>query len=108
VGKDLRKIAAGEESRVLDTDGRRIGTVLTCATDMGIGLQDGEIISVASPEKPQGFKARGLCCGFVKTDRKLSAGQQVDIADSRRRITVTVVDDIRPHRTARKPMREMI
>jgi aminomethyltransferase len=108
VGKDLRKIAAGEESRVLDTDGRRIGTVLTCATDMGIGLQDGEIFSVASPEKPQGFKARGLCCGFVKTDRKLSAGQQVDIADSRRRITVTVVDDIRPHRTARKPMREMI
>ncbi len=108
VGKDLRKVTAGEESRVIDADGRAIGTVLTCATDMGIGRHEGAIVSVASPDRPQGFKARGLCCGFIRTSRKLSLGEHVDIADSRRTITVTVTDDVRPHRTARKPMAEMI
>jgi len=107
-GKDLRKISSGEESRVIDADGRTIGTVLTCATDMGIGRHHGEIFSIASPDKPEGFKAKGLCCGFVKVNRKLSVGQHVDIADSRRTITVTIVDDVRPHRTARKPMADMI
>ena len=107
-GKDLRKISAGEESRVIDADGQAIGTVLTCATDMGIGRHDGEIFSVASPNKPEGFKAKGLCCGFVKVNRKLAVGEHVDIADSRRKITVTIVDDVRPHRTARKPMADML
>ncbi len=107
-GKDLRKISAGEDSRVIDADGQTIGTVLTCATDMGIGRHDGIIFSVASPDKPHGFKAKGLCCGFVKVIRKLSVGQHVDIADNRRKITVTIVDDVRPHRTARKPMAEMV
>ena len=107
-GNDLRKISAGEGSRVIDADGQTIGTVLTCATDMGIGRHDGEIFSVASPDKPADFTARGLCCGFVKVNRKLSVGQHVDLADSRRKITVTIVDDVRPHRTARKPMAEMI
>jgi len=107
-GRDLRKISAGEGSRVIDADGQTIGTVLTCATDMGIGRHDGAIFSVASPDKPQGFKAKGLCCGFVKVNRKLSVGQHVDIADSRRTITVTIVDDVRPHRTARRPMTDMV
>jgi aminomethyltransferase len=108
VGKDLRKISAGEGSRVIDAENRAIGTVLTCATDMGVGLHGGKIFSVASPNKPQGFKAKGLCCGFVKVDRQLPVGQTVDIADSRRQITVTIVEDIRPHRTARKPMADMV
>ena len=108
VGKDLRKITAGEGSRVIDADGRDIGSVLTCATDMGIGRHQGEIYSVASPNKPEGFKAKGLCCGFVKIDRYLSYGEHVDIADNRRKITVSIVADVRPHRTARKPMADMI
>jgi len=108
VGKDLRKVSAGENSRVIDADGRDIGTVLTCATDMGIGRVGGNIYSVAGPDNPDGFKARGLCCGFVRVDRKLSSGEQVDIADSRRQITVTIVDDVRPHRTARKPLADML
>jgi aminomethyltransferase len=108
VGKDLRKIAAGEGSKVIDADGREIGTVLTCATDMGIGRHQGEIFSVASPSKPEGFKARGLCCGFVKVERKLSIGETIDLADSRRKLTVTIIDDVRPDRTARKPMKEMV
>ena len=107
-GKDLRKISAGKGSRVIDADGQTIGTVLTCATDMGIGRYDGDIYSVASPNKPEGFKAKGLCCGFVKVNRKLSVGQHVDIADNRRKITVAIVDDVRPHRTARKPMADML
>ncbi len=107
-GEDLRKISAGEDSRVIDADGQAIGTVLTCATDMGIGRHDGDIFSVASPNKPEGFKAKGLCCGFIKVNRKRSLGQHVDIADNRRKITVTIVEDIRPHRTARKPMADMI
>lgn len=108
VGKDLRKIAAGEKSRVLDADGRSIGTVLTCATDMGIGSHEGRIFSVVSPDRPETFKARGLCCGFVKVDRKLSPGDPVDLADGRRKITVTITDDVRPDRTARKPFSEML
>jgi aminomethyltransferase len=75
---------------------------------MGIGRHDGQIFSVASPNKPEGFKAKGLCCGFVKVDRKLSVGQQVDIADNRRKLTVTIVEDVRPHRTARKRMADML
>jgi aminomethyltransferase len=108
VGKDLRKIAAGEGSAVIDVDGRDIGTVLTCATDMGIGRHEGRIFSVASPDRPEGFKARGLCCGFVKVDRKLAFGEHVDLVDNRRTITVTITDDIRPHRTARNPMKMMV
>ncbi len=107
-GRDLRKISAGEGSRVIDADGRTIGSVLTCATDMGIGRHQGEIFSVASPNRPQGFKARGLCCGFIKVDRKLALGEHVDIADRRRKIAVTIVDDVRPDRTARKPMVDMV
>ena len=107
-GKDLRKIAAGDGSRVIDAEGRDIGIVLTCATDMGIGRHAGEIVSVASPDKPGGFKARGLCCGFVKVDRKLALGEHVDLADQRRKITVSIVEDVRPHRTARIPMAKMV
>ena len=108
VGKDLRKITAGEDSTVIDADGREIGTVLTCATDMGVGRHQGAIVSVASPDRPEGFKARGLCCGFIKVDRKLPLGEHVDLADSRRTITVTITEDVRPDRTARKPMKEMV
>jgi aminomethyltransferase len=107
VGQDLRKINAGEGSQVLDADGRDIGIVLTCATDMAIGIQAGSIYSIASPDQPAGFKPKGLCCGFVKVSGKLSIGQQVNIADSRRTLSVTIVDDIRPHRTARQPMGKM-
>jgi aminomethyltransferase len=108
VGKDLRKISAGAASRVIDADGQTIGSVLTCATDMGVGRHGGQIFSVASPNKPEGFKPKGLSCGFVKVNRKLTVGQHLDIADSRRKLTVTIVDDVRPHRTARKRMADML
>ena len=108
VGRDLRKVATGQDSRVLDERGRDIGQVLTCVSDMGIGIHDDAIFSVASPDRPDGFKARGLACGFVRVARRLDLGQNLTLADRHRKIAVTVVDDVRPHRTARKPLAQML
>jgi aminomethyltransferase len=75
---------------------------------MGIGYVDKQIFSIASPGRPEGFKPRGLCCGFIKVNEQLEAGSQVQLKDKRRTITVTIVDDIRPDRTARRMMSEMV
>lgn len=107
-GADLRKVSTEGPAEVLDMDGKPIGKVLTCVTDMGIGIVNGKIYSISSPEKPYGFKPRGLCCGFILVKNKLKTGDQVQLKDHRRTITVTIVDDIRPDRTARRSMREMI
>lgn len=107
-GFDLRKVTAPEETVVVDENGNDIGTVLTCATDMGIGRVQDRIFSVASPDKPDGFKAKGLCCGFVKVSVNLPAGTLVYLQDSRRRLKVMIADDIRPDRTARRPLKEML
>ncbi len=107
-GSDFRKVSAEDPAVVLDAEGREIGRVLTCATDMGIGRHEDRIYSIASPDKPQEFKAKGLCCGFVKVSSKMAAGQKIDIKDNRRTLTVTIVDNIRPDRTARRPIAEML
>ncbi|OQY59719.1 MAG: glycine cleavage system protein T [Desulfobacteraceae bacterium 4572_88] len=107
-GKDLRKISAEDPAIVTDEDGREIGRVLTCVTDMGIGRADDRIYSISSPDKPEGFKAKGLCCGFVKVNTMLKFGQTVVLKDKRRKIKVRIAKDIRPDRTARRPIREMI
>ncbi|MGD9733422.1 MAG: aminomethyltransferase family protein [Desulfamplus sp.] len=101
VGQDLRKIGAGSDSQVLDGSGNIIGTVLTCATDMAIGWHDGRIYSIASPDLPEGFKAKGISCGFVLVDRKLDVGINLTLQEKKRQINVTVVNDVRPDRTAR-------
>lgn len=101
VGQDLRKIGAGSDSQVLDGSGNIIGTVLTCATDMAIGWHDGRIYSIASPDLPEGFKAKGISCGFVLVDRKLDVGTKLNLQEKKRQINVTVVNDVRPDRTAR-------
>jgi len=82
--------------------------VLTCVTDMGIGLVDGRVVSIASPDKPSGFVPKGLCCGFVKVDSSLAFNDRIQIKDNRRTLEVTIVSDIRPDRTGRKPLREML
>jgi hypothetical protein len=38
----------------------------------------------------------------------MAPGQIIDIKDNRRKITATIVDDIRPDRTARRPIAEML
>ncbi len=108
VGKDLRKVSTGDPAVVLDADGNEVGLVLTCVTDMGIGRHKDKIYSIASLGKPEAFKAKGLCCGFIKVSTKMSSGQQIEIKDNRRKLKVTIVDDIRPDRTARRPLREMV
>ncbi|MBF0257525.1 MAG: aminomethyl transferase family protein [Desulfamplus sp.] len=101
VGQDLRKIGAGSDSQVIDGNGKAIGTVLTCATDMAIGWHNNKIYSIASPDLPEGFKAKGISCGFVLVDRKLDIGTKLVLQEKNRKINVTIVDDVRPHRTAR-------
>ena len=107
VGRDVRKVDA-HDAEVLDADGQPLGTVLTCATDMGIGRQDGRIYSLVSPDKPGGFMPRGLSCGFIKVTRPLEPGQSVVLKDNKRRLTVEIATDIRPDRTARRPLKHFI
>jgi aminomethyltransferase len=106
VGRDLRKVSL--PAKVADDAGREVGDVLTCVTDMAIGRAGERIYSVASPEAPAGFKAKGLCCGFVRVAQALPAGTRLELKDQRRRIPVTIVDDIRPDRTARQPLKAML
>ncbi len=104
-GYDLRKVAAGDPAAgVYSEGGTAIGSVLTCATDMAIGRVDGKIFSVSSPNKPPGFKPRGLSCGFIKVNKSLNAGATVILKDKHRSVKVEIVKDIRPDRTARKPL----
>lgn len=108
VGNDLRKVSTEDPAGVRDADGNEIGRVLTCATDMGIGRHGDRIYSIASPDKPEDFKPRGLCCGFIKVKSTLATGQTIELKDNRRKIKVMIVDDIRPDRTARRPIKEML
>ncbi len=106
-GRDPRKVTAGPDARVLDAEDRPIGTVLTCATDVAIGWANGRLMSIASPGRPDGFDPKGVCCGFVRVEKSLPPGTALTLDDGRRRIPVQVVSDIRPDRTARRPMAEM-
>ncbi len=103
-GDSLRKVAAGEGTKVLDNTGAVIGKVLTCATDMGITRHEGKIISIASGDLPLDIKIKGLSCGFVMVSRKLDPGVALTLTEGKRSITATLVTDIRPDRTARKKM----
>lgn len=103
-GFDLRKVSGQGTARVFDGTGRAIGTVLTCVTDMGMARCGDRLVSVASRDKPADFKPRGICCGFVKVDRPLASGTTIRLKDHRRSLRAEVVDDIRPDRTARRPI----
>jgi aminomethyltransferase len=107
VGRDPRKITVDESARVIWQD-REIGTVLTCVTDMGIGWHQGRIMSLNSPDRPEGFKPRGLCCGFIKVQEGLAPGTEVQLQDARRSISVLIADDVRPDRTARRSLKSML
>ena len=106
-GFDPRKVAAGEQSRVLDPAGRELGRVLTCATDMAIDRVDGRIVSLTTPieaGRPTEFSPRGLCCGFVRVSEPLVAGTIVHLNEGRRTLKVEIRDEIRPDRTARQSL----
>ncbi|WP_035242559.1 aminomethyltransferase family protein [Desulfobacter vibrioformis] len=100
-GDSLRKVAAGDASRVLTGQGQDIGRVLTCATDMGIFWHEDRIVSINTPNLPQGVKIKGLACGFVMVNQPLDMGTRLTLAEGKRKIDVRLVSDIRPDRTAR-------
>lgn len=108
VGYDPRKVSIHDPAVVLDPDGTEIGVVLTCVSDMAIGRSGDRIYSIAGPDKPKDFKPKGLICGFVRVRSRLDAGRIVELKDNRRTVKVTIVDDIRPDRTALRPIPEMI
>ena len=104
-GDDLRK--ASLPAKVADASGEEIGTVLTCATDMAMGRCGDRIYSIVSPDKPETCAIRGLSVGFVKVNRRLAPGHRLLLTDGRRRIPVRIERDLRPDRTARRPLKEM-
>jgi len=110
-GFDPRKITVGKDTFVTDLRGDTIGQVLTCATDMAIDRIGAMIVSVATPPaegRPVDYRPRGLSCGFIKVNRLLAAGDSVLITDGRRQIKVEIRNDIRPHRSARRPITSML
>lgn len=68
---------------------------------MAIGRVAGEIASIAGNNE---FQAKGLCCGFVLLNKKCSPGEKVILTDGKRKIKVEIPADVRPNRTARRPM----
>ena len=107
-GYDARKVSAGENAEVIDGNGDIIGSVLTCATDMGIGRVDSKIVSITSPDKPEDYFPKGLSCGFVKVDRPFETKDALTLREGKRKIEVEIRNDIRPYRSARIPLREML
>ena len=110
-GYDPRKMVVSEKSYVADESGERMGTILTCATDMAIGRVEDRIVSLATSTadgRPEDFSPKGLSCGFVKVNRRLQPGETVFLTDGKRKIKVEIRSDVRPDRTARKPLKEML
>jgi aminomethyltransferase len=107
VGNDLRKIDT-HSAVVRDLQGRELGTVLTCATDMAIGRYEGKIFSLATANKPEGLKIAGLSAGFIKVSEQLVPGTIVELKDARRAIKVSIETDVRPDRTARKALKSFL
>ena len=106
VGNDVRKISRPAD--VLDENGRVLGEVLTCVTDMAIGWHNNRIMSINSPGRPRDFKASGLCCGFVKVAEPLPLNTKLTLKDKRRQVAVRVMEDVRPDRTARQPIQTLL
>ncbi len=100
-GDNLKKIATSENAHVIDNNQNIIGTILTCATDMGIGWHNNRIFSIASPDLPENVKLKGISCGFVMVNKKLKNGDRLVLKEGKRIINVTIMADIRPDRTAR-------
>ncbi|MDR2390650.1 MAG: aminomethyl transferase family protein [Planctomycetota bacterium] len=81
-------------------NGEEMGDVLTIVSDMAIGRIDDVIVSLADPNRPEGWAPRGLSCGFVRVKRRLESGTKLVLQDARRKIEVEIVKSIRPNRTA--------
>ncbi len=117
VSDSLRKVAVGKNTTVLDREGSKIGSVLSCVTDMGITWYNGKIISINSDNIPENVKIKGLSCGFISVNKKIdqkiiqdsSTGEfPLTLKEKKRSIKASVIKDIRPDRTARKKLSNFI
>jgi aminomethyltransferase len=111
VGSDARKVSSGGRAQVLDAEGQNIGTVLSCTTDVAIGRHEGQVYSIASPTgsgRPDEFDPKGLRCGFVRLSQPQATGQTIVLQEKRRLLEAVIVDEIRPHRTARRALNDML
>ena len=108
VGRDPRKVQIDTSTRVTAESGEELGSILTCTTDMGIGWHGNCIFSIASPDRPEGFRPKGLCCGFVRLKRRLAPEENLLLKDARRSLRVFPTHSIRPDRTARKSLQKML
>ncbi|MCP3901399.1 MAG: aminomethyl transferase family protein, partial [Desulfobacteraceae bacterium] len=107
-GDNLRKVGTSDKAFVLDKQQNKIGSILTCATDIGIGWHNNKIYSIASPDLPEHVKLKGLSCGFIMVNKKLKNGTRLELIEGKRNIKVTVMADIRPARTARIAIKNFI
>ncbi|WDP88287.1 MAG: aminomethyl transferase family protein [Desulfobacter sp.] len=107
-GDSLRKVNSGDNTQVLDEAGNTIGKVLTCATDMGITRVDGNIVSINTPDLPADLKIKGIACGFVMVSEALAQGTRITLKEGKRALKATIVQDIRPDRTARLALKNFI
>ncbi len=107
-GDSLRKILPGKNTQVIDDKDEVIGKVLTCVTDMGISWKNGSIVSINSPNLPADFKIKGLSCGFVMVSKKIKNNTRLTLKEGKKSIKITIVNDIRPDRTARKRLENFI
>ncbi len=107
-GDSLRKVTSGDATQVLDESGNAIGKVLTCATDMGISRFEDRIVSINTPDLPANIKIKGIACGFVMVSKALAPGTRFTLKEGKRSISVRLVEDVRPDRTARKALNNFI
>lgn len=108
VGDSLRKVGTGDGTEVIAPDGSVIGRVLSCVTDMGITLHEGKVIGIDHRRLSSDIPIKGLSCGFVRVSESLPPGTLLTLREGRRSISVTVVTDIRPNRTARKKLSDFL
>lgn len=105
VGYDVRKLVEDKGEVYLHDE--LIGSVLTCVSEVALCRVDDKILSIKSKELPEDEKVKGLVVGFIRVDKKLNTGEKIIIKDNKRSLTVEIVDDIRPHRTARFGIKTM-
>jgi aminomethyltransferase len=108
VGYDPRKVSIHDPAVVIDETGNEIGVVTTCVSDMAIDRRNDRVYSIASPDKPEHFRPRGLSCGFIRVEEPLATGRIVQLKDKKRSLRAIITDEGRPDRTATRPMREML
>ncbi len=110
-GFDPRKIPLDGNSVVTTADGKEVGSVLTCTTDMAIGRFNDEIISVAERKKDENGKQivpKGLSCGFVLVNQAFAVGQKLFMVNGKRKIQIEIRDDIRPARSGRIAIKQLV